>query len=61
MAPTLTLHQGDQRAEYVEHPIEMARRALLAAAELESGRWPELLRGTARNLPERGPIMKRED
>jgi hypothetical protein len=45
MTPTLTLHHGDAQAKYVEHPTEVvARRALLAAAEIESGRWPELLR-----------------
>jgi hypothetical protein len=32
MAPALVLHHGDQQAEYVEDPMETARRALMAAA-----------------------------
>jgi len=38
MAPALTLHHGDLEAEYVEHPTEVARKALIAAAEVETGR-----------------------
>ena len=30
--------QGDARAEYVEHPTEVARRALIAAAEMPLAR-----------------------
>jgi hypothetical protein len=55
---TLTLHHGENQQEYVEHPIEVARRALMAAAKVESGRWPELLRRVAQSLPERGAIRK---
>lgn len=58
MAPTLTLHQGDAHAEYVEHPTEVARRALLAAAEVEVGRWPALLREAARQMPDRRPLRR---
>lgn len=62
MPPTLTLHQGDGlRADYTEHPIEVARKALIAAAEMESGRWPDLLRQTASLLPERSRIMRGEE
>ncbi len=32
---TLTLHQGDAEASFVEHPTEVARKALMAAAEVE--------------------------
>jgi len=60
MAPTLILHQGDAQAEYVEHPTEVARKALMAAAEIESGRWPELIRNAARLLPDRRSILKKE-
>lgn len=34
--PTLTLHQGDAQAEFEEHPTEIARRALMAAAESDA-------------------------
>ncbi len=33
MAPILTLHQGDAEASFVEHPTEVARKALIAAAQ----------------------------
>jgi hypothetical protein len=56
----LTLHHGDAQAEYVAHPMEVARRALLAAAELEdeNGRvdWPDWLRRIAASLPDRGRV-----
>jgi hypothetical protein len=65
MATVLTLHQGDAKAEYVEHPIEVARKALKAAAEVElaSGteigeEWSELCKRFARTLPRRGPVRK---
>lgn len=57
MAPVLTLHQGENKQEYVEHPIEVARRALLAAAELEGGHL-DRCRRIAELLPRRGPIRK---
>jgi hypothetical protein len=34
--PNLTLIEGDEERTFLEHPIEEARRALLAAAELEN-------------------------
>jgi hypothetical protein len=58
MAPVLTLHQGDEKADYVPHPIEVAREALLAAAEIESDRLAPQLRRVAGLLPKRGPIRK---
>lgn len=39
---TLTLHHNDERRTYVEHPIEVARRALRAAAQLEEQSNDEL-------------------
>jgi hypothetical protein len=57
MAPTLTLHQGEKTREFIEHPTETARKALLAAADYETGRWPELLRRVASELPSRESIM----
>jgi hypothetical protein len=59
MTPTLTLHQGEQHAEYVEHPIETARKALLAAAHAESGQLADHCRRFAATLPSRPPIAKR--
>jgi hypothetical protein len=58
MAPFLTLHQGDQQAEYVEHPTEVARKALMVAAEVENPRWAALLVRFAESLPPRPAIMK---
>jgi hypothetical protein len=56
---TLTLIDGDAQQAFEEHPTEIARKALMAAAEVETDGWPELLRRSARALPKRGPILKR--
>jgi hypothetical protein len=58
MAPVLKLHQGDAEASYEEHPVEVARKALFAAAELENENWSAALRRAASLLPERGPIVR---
>ena len=64
MPPALTLHQGDAKAEYVEHPTEIARKALMAAAEVE---WKQdrpfayQLERFARTSPRREPIRREED
>lgn len=58
MAPALTLHHGDQQAEYVEHPTEIARKALMAAAEVETLDWANILQRVASSLPHRPAIMK---
>ena len=58
MAPALTLHHRGQQAQYVEHPTEVARKALLAAAEIEVPRWSALLIRFAESLPPRPAIMK---
>lgn len=55
---TLTLHQGDAEASFEEHPIEVARRALFAAAELEDDDWAYNLRRFARVLPSRTRIAR---
>lgn len=51
MPPTLTLHHGEGQAQYIEHPIQVARRALREAVELDgkagSRRWQRLLEDTA--------------
>jgi hypothetical protein len=54
-SPVLTLHHGEAHAEYkyTEHPIEVARKALMAAADLETGAWAEVLRRFASTLPHR--------
>jgi hypothetical protein len=61
MATVLTLHQGDETADYVPHPIEVAREALLAAADLEPGHLASSLRRVAGLLPKRAPIKKGDD
>lgn len=60
----LTLHQNDRSQDFVEHPVEVARRALRDAAELEwnsglkNGReWAGLYERMASSLPERGAIL----
>ena len=58
MAPVLTLHQGDEKAGYVPHPMEVAREELLAAADLESDRLAPWLRRVAGLLPKRAPLRK---
>jgi hypothetical protein len=58
----LTLHHGDQEWEYVEHPVEIARRALNEAADLawaEGDRdWGGIFARMASSLPDRLPIRK---
>ena len=65
MATVLTLHHGDCTREFVEHPIEVARKALLEAAVLEEQRgdatsalnWADIMRRVASSLPERRPML----
>jgi hypothetical protein len=52
-ADRLTLLEGEGHAEYTEAPIEVARAALLAAADLEPDELAEVLRRFARALPRR--------
>jgi hypothetical protein len=52
----LTLHHGAAEQAFTEHPTEIARKALIAAADLEAGPWAEVLRRFASTLPHRGPI-----
>jgi hypothetical protein len=57
MTPVLTLHQGKNRQECVEHPIEVARRALRAAAGVETGLLALSMLQAAESLPQRSPIL----
>ena len=58
---TLTLVQGDAEQAFQQHPMEVARRALMAAADLESEDWAARLRRVAAALPSRGSIKKGSD
>lgn len=59
--PAFTLHQGANQAAFIEHPVEAARRALEAAAEVESDReWCGLMLSFARSLPDRRPLRRAE-
>jgi hypothetical protein len=61
MAPTLTLHHGENKRKYEEHPMEVARRALCDAADLEEAtgrdRIAASMRRVAESLPVRDAIM----
>ena len=59
MPPTLILHHGGGRAEYVEHPTEVARKALLAAAEVETEPVAAAMRRVAAALPIRRHTRER--
>lgn len=61
MMATLTLHQGERQQEFVEHPIEVARRALIKASEIEDEPWAGSCRRVAGLLPHREPLRRRED
>ncbi len=54
----LTLHQRDERKTYTEHPTEVARRALMDAADVETPRVAASLRRVAESLPDRKSIRK---
>jgi hypothetical protein len=51
--PSLTLIEGDEQRTFTEHPMETAKRALLAAAELEGDDWAAVCRRIASALPDR--------
>jgi hypothetical protein len=53
----LTLHQGDQQQEFAEHPTELARQALIAAAAVEGEDWAYIIRRFARALPNRVGVI----
>jgi hypothetical protein len=53
---TFTLHQGDAEQTFVEHPTETARRALVAAADVETAWLAEELRRLAWALPNRAAM-----
>jgi hypothetical protein len=58
MAPVLTLYQGEAKREFVEHPTEIARKALIAAALIETPVLADHCRRFAATLPERRAIPK---
>jgi hypothetical protein len=57
-ASALTLHQGGAEAVFEEHPTEIARKALMAAVEIETPDWAAVLQRFASALPHRVPIRK---
>lgn len=54
--PVLTLHQGTNTAAYGRHPTEIARDALLTAAEAETPEWAAVIQRFASALPHRGTV-----
>lgn len=56
MAPSLTLHQGEQEQVFSAHPTELARRALIVAAAVETPEWGRILHRVASALPHREPL-----
>lgn len=52
-SPILRLIAGDNEAEFVEHPTEVARKALMAAALIETPPLADHLRRFAETLPAR--------
>lgn len=56
MATVLTLHHGAAERTFTEHPIEVARRALLEAAEIEDIHMARALRRVAETLPDRNGV-----
>jgi hypothetical protein len=55
---TLTLLQGNAEQAFEEHPTEIARKALIAAADLETGAFADQLHRFAATFPRRGAIRK---
>ena len=57
MATLLTLHQGDAHRIFTEHPVEVARRAVVEAADAEDAagqrEWAGIMRRFASALPQR--------
>jgi len=57
----LILHLGDAEASFEEHPIEVARRALMDAALIEDEFLAPVLHRVALSLPSRGRLIQREE
>jgi hypothetical protein len=64
-APVLTLHQRERACEFVEHPVDVARRACLDAAEfmerteVYSGtEWAAICRDFAAALPRGSRLVR---
>jgi hypothetical protein len=60
MAPVLTVHDGEAQASFTEHPTEAARKALMAAAVVETPALASALRRVAMSLPRRAAIARLE-
>jgi hypothetical protein len=56
---TLTVIGGGGERTFEEHPTEIARRALMAAAEVETPEWAAVVLRFASALPHRGPLCSR--
>jgi hypothetical protein len=59
--PALTLHHGEAERTFEEHPIEVARKALLDAAETEGSDWAGVMLRFASALPHRGAILRGDE
>ena len=58
MATVLTLHHGAAQRTFAEHPVEVARRALREAAEIEEREaWAGIYRRVANSLPDRSGVV----
>lgn len=55
-----TLHQGDAEASFGEHPTEIARQALIDAAEVEGYPLADQMLRFAATLPERAQLARAE-
>lgn len=53
--PVFTMYEGSAHASFEEHPTMTARRALIAAALVETPEWAQILQRVASTLPHRGP------
>jgi hypothetical protein len=60
MATVLTVLEGksERQGTFTEHPTELARQALLAAADVETPHLAAALRRVAAALPDRPRAMK---
>jgi hypothetical protein len=58
---TLTVIHGNEQRTFEEHPNEVARKALMAAADVEEPLLAAALRRVALALPHRGPLADRQE
>lgn len=57
---TFVLHHGGAERAFSDHPTEVARRALITAAEVEDAEWRPLILRAASALPYRAPLARAE-